>query len=241
MLPKTTQLHQLRHEWILRRANRPYVPEPDGTPMPDAAANAEEKARLYNVYLRPWVLDHGDASLAVPHITDLNLCDAVGRASSKRKRLTTKTENLVERSFKVAWHEYIRHRIVSLHAKRIIAQFMAACCGKSITEDPVSSTTSFLPSEAEEKEPCNVALDFVHGIISQGSKASSDVRTDEVVEGLKMSDQIKCSLRLGSALWSFDSRSWDTDEVNTLGHRFGQTLPSNRQARKQQCLADVVF
>ena len=147
----------------------------------------------------------------------------------------------MERSFKVAWHEYIRHRIVSLHAKRIIAQFMAACCGKSTTEDPVSSTTSFLPTETEKKEPCNVSLEFVHGIISQGSKASSCVRTDEVVESLKMSDQIKCSLRLGSALWSFDSRSWDTDDVNTLGHRPCQTLPSSRQARKQECLDDVAF
>ena len=90
-LAKTHQLHQLRHEWILRRANRPYVLEPDGIPMPDAAANAEEQTRLYSVYLRPWVLDHGDASLAVPHITDLNLCAAVGQANSKRKRLRAKT------------------------------------------------------------------------------------------------------------------------------------------------------
>ena len=33
VLPDTGALQQMRHEWVLRRANRPYVPQPDGTPL----------------------------------------------------------------------------------------------------------------------------------------------------------------------------------------------------------------
>ena len=44
--------------------------------MPDRARNQEERAKLYSVYLRPWVLEHDDASAAVPHITELNLVPA---------------------------------------------------------------------------------------------------------------------------------------------------------------------
>ena len=43
MLPDTPALQQMRHEWVLRRANRPYVPEPDSTPMLDSAASQEDK------------------------------------------------------------------------------------------------------------------------------------------------------------------------------------------------------
>ena len=39
--------------------------------MPDKAPNAEERAKRYSVYLRPWVLDRDDACPAVPHITHL--------------------------------------------------------------------------------------------------------------------------------------------------------------------------
>ena len=54
MLPDTTRLStRLRHEWVLRRAFRPFVPQPDRTPMPDRAKNHEERAKLYSVYLRP--------------------------------------------------------------------------------------------------------------------------------------------------------------------------------------------
>ena len=39
--------------------------------MPDKAANAEERAKRYSVYLRPWVLDRNDESAAAPHISHL--------------------------------------------------------------------------------------------------------------------------------------------------------------------------
>ena len=68
-------MQQMRHEWVLRRAKIAYVPQPDSIPMPDNAASLEDKAKLYSIYLRPWVLDKDIASAAVPHITDLNRYD----------------------------------------------------------------------------------------------------------------------------------------------------------------------
>ena len=54
VLPDAPATQQIRHEWVLRRANRPYVPQPESTPMPDNASSVEEKAKLFSIYLRPW-------------------------------------------------------------------------------------------------------------------------------------------------------------------------------------------
>ena len=76
--------------------------------MPDKAPNAEERAKRYSVYLRPWVLDRNDESAAVPHISHLraeyrlSTCarTVVGRSSdpiqSARRRLNKKTKVAVE-------------------------------------------------------------------------------------------------------------------------------------------------
>ena len=170
VLPDIPAMQQMRHEWVLRRANRPYVPKPDSTPMPDNAASQEDKARLYSVYLRPWVLDQAIASAAVPHITDLNKCEESSAGARTaggentdvitRRRITGKTPGAIERSFARAWQHYIRHRIVSVHAKRIISQFMAACCGKSTTEDVVENQPGTMPTEMEKSESCSFSLQY---------------------------------------------------------------------------------
>ena len=112
------------------------------------------------MYLRPWVLEWQDATVAVPHITDLTvlyarhlcagtrladtaktpgrLCVSTGCADTAKtplvlRRVTQKQTTGVGRSFALSWRVYIRGHIVSNHSKRIIAQFMVACCGKSTT------------------------------------------------------------------------------------------------------------
>ena len=151
---------QLRRRWYMRRKTRPMVPAPSNTPMPDKQSNAEAKARLYSVYLRPWTLHNDAATPEVPHITnldDLTACRATSEATAgaaaahsggstlersteadaehRRKRLRGKQKpNESEpsiRSFASAWSWYVRGHIVSEHAARIIKQFMAACCGKA--------------------------------------------------------------------------------------------------------------
>ena len=141
--------------------------------MPDKAPNAEERAKRYSVYLRPWVLDRNDESAAVPHISHVRaeykpttcVRTVVGSSSDPahiaHRRYNKKTKVDVEdaweeSTFALAWRSYIRHSIVSLHAKRIISQFMAACCGKSKTEDVPISEASVLPTLAEKNALVNM-------------------------------------------------------------------------------------
>ena len=112
IFPNTPRLsRQFRHEWVLRRAHRPFVPQPDSTPMPDRAKNQEERAKLYSVYLRPWTLEHEDASSAVPHITRLNVVPASHLCARTRcsdtsivlRRRRCKAPVPFDRSFVASW------------------------------------------------------------------------------------------------------------------------------------------
>ena len=48
---------QLQDRFYMRRLSVPLVPAPSHTRMPEKEKTQEARARLYSVYLRPWVLD----------------------------------------------------------------------------------------------------------------------------------------------------------------------------------------
>ena len=257
VLPDTPLLSaRFRHEWVLRRAFRPYVPQPDSTPMPDHAKNQEERAKLYSVYLRPWVLERRDASSAVPHITELNLvpashlCVRTGWSINDNtpfvfRRVRCKSAHSIDRSFVCAWRNYIRGRIVSKHAKRMITQFMAACCGKSKTEDMILGHQSMEPSEAEMNEHCSMSLQFVHQVLKEASNFKSNVKKmsneDDDVNEVNLSEQMKCSLKLGSALWSLDSTTWGDAVVGVNGHHKMITVDSSAKKQQEKAKINVVI
>jgi hypothetical protein len=120
--------------------------------MPDSKQDVEDKAKLYSVYLRPWVLDRSLATPEVPHISDLDvLPDTV--PLRKRVRGTSTGIPGATRSYELSWRWYIRGHVVSQHAARLIVQFMAACCGKSTSDlsrdvenDKVIDTRLSLPA-----------------------------------------------------------------------------------------------
>ena len=94
--PATTTLRTaFRHQWVMRRNNRPLVPQLDSAPMPNREATAIGRAKLLSVYLRPWVLDPADASDAVVHISALdivsNVPDGIAQDDGKRRRLMRKS------------------------------------------------------------------------------------------------------------------------------------------------------
>ena len=103
LFPSTPLLQpRFRHQWIIQRRNRPHVPSPAYTPMPDRENTAEGSGRLFSVYMRPWVLDHGDASTHVPHIVDLDkpiVSRAIGLVVKRRRfQKTIEDHHLVARS-----------------------------------------------------------------------------------------------------------------------------------------------
>eukprot|EP00973_Karenia_brevis_P002245 301610-Karenia_brevis.AAC.1 len=68
----------------------------------------EEKAKLMNVYLRPWTLIRETATEQVPYICDLDVY-APGTRSHRK-----------------AWRQYINGNIVREYAARIIKKILLA-------------------------------------------------------------------------------------------------------------------
>ena len=64
---------QLRNLWYMQHRRRPMTPAPCTTPMPDKQKDAEQKARYYSTYLRPWTLDPSTATSKVPYIANLDI------------------------------------------------------------------------------------------------------------------------------------------------------------------------
>ena len=114
--------------------------------MPDKQRCAEKKAKLFALYLRPWVLDRQKACRHVPHLADLDVVLTAVGATRRQRAKATDTSRV--RSYSRAWTNYVRGQVVSQHAARLIRQFMAACCGKSTGRDE--------PDEAELKGPIDL-------------------------------------------------------------------------------------
>ena len=163
-IPGPANLHE---RWYLRRHRRPMVPAPSNTPLPESMKDAQGKARLYLVYMRPWTLLSEWSSPHVPHLRDL---DVLPQAATQppRKRLRAKAEVAapLHRSFYASWRWYIRGKVVSQHAQRIIVQFMAANGGRSQSDsgpDDAACTSvdaSALPSN-------DLSLERIHGIMDR--------------------------------------------------------------------------
>ena len=98
--------------------------------MPEKRHTTEERSRILNVYLRPWVLRECDVATHVPHLTELNTVrdwNAITRNPSRKRCKTTPV--LPQRcSYREAWKEYLRGHIVSQHAAGIISNFLATTC-----------------------------------------------------------------------------------------------------------------
>ena len=134
------------------------------TPMPDKQPDGEGKARLFALYMRPWVLDRRFATAEVPHLADLDLVPSSVPAgfALTRRRLQSKTSlpPAPRRSFQEAWRWYVRGHVVSHHAKRIIVQFMAACCGKTKGDQQPDADLEEGPQRLKEMPPNSLPLGF---------------------------------------------------------------------------------
>ena len=148
-----------RRTWYMHRNRRLMIPSPTGTVMPDKVKDEEKKAKLYSLYLRPWVLREKDQIKFVPHIVNL---PSIRRVLGREDRRVPEKQH--DWSWQEAWSTYIRGHVVSEHSRRLIVQFMAACCGKSTTHDEDEG-------EAETKvqnyeQPTNdMAVGRVHEIL----------------------------------------------------------------------------
>ena len=141
------------------------------------------------------------------------------------RRLASKQENEIPRSFAQSWRTYIRGSVVSQHAQRIITQFMSTCCGKSTTVDEdidaVAPSNHVVPDNT-------VPLARVHRIIDQmservdqprgASKNPKDLNdgeegpVDEIA--VRMSTQMQGAMEATAKLWPRTGMAWPTGVVD---------------------------
>ena len=62
----------LRHSWILVERSYPVVPCAENTPLPNRKQSKQQRAKLFNIYLRSWTLIATEANDSKPYIADLD-------------------------------------------------------------------------------------------------------------------------------------------------------------------------
>jgi len=168
----------LRKTWYMRRLRRPMVPAPSRSPMPDKQPDADGKAKVFSVYLRPWVLDRRMASKEVPHIADLDVVPTKDSdvVRTSRRRITGKRAISPEtrRSFAASWTWYVRGNVVSRHARKLIIQFMAACCGRSKGRDGDEASGDEQEKKSHVVPDNHLPLERIHAILDSMSAATPE-------------------------------------------------------------------
>ena len=190
-----TTLEHFRHKWVMQLQQRPFVPQPSGTPMPEKRHTVEERARLLSVYLRPWVLLRCHVSTHVPYLTDLNTKREWNTTmrDSVRKRQKTTPVLPPHCSWRHSWKEYVRHHIVSHHAAKIIGNFLAGtCCYSSHTQDveeaePDTKTMDKLPALSMSLPALHETLQKMTSSLAGGGLAHS---RPDVQSGCTLADRL---------------------------------------------------
>lgn len=143
--PDVPETELLRHNLVIVRNKQPMVPQPTATPLPTNHLAEEDRSRIFNVYLRPWVLSRQFASPHVPHLADIDVAVTQVLAAlpprTKRTRLAIKTKQYPEtdnagepfrRSYADARKDYRCGHVVSKYAARVIQQFTATHISDSL-------------------------------------------------------------------------------------------------------------
>ena len=148
------------------------------------------------------------------------------------------------RKFEAAWRTYVRGHVVSRHAKEMIVQFMAACCGKSKRTDDdaedVARQTRICP-------PNDVQLERLHRIMDEigekatgqqalpkrrakaGAKAAAGEDSDDEAIA-KRSEQMQNALHTTDKLWRRDKSAWQIHDL--ARNNRGNTRLSSHQGKE---------
>ena len=165
-------LRRVRSQFFLRRRLREVVPSPQG-PMPHRGVNnREHRAKLYSLYVRPWVLIRSHATPRVPHLANLDKvvlrrwdsANADSRSVMVQRRCVGKQNLLADprarwdwnwsvRSYDEAWRRYIRGNVVSDHAERLIRNFLSVMAGTGKHNDEEELTGTSHRSRADFGDP----------------------------------------------------------------------------------------
>ena len=199
--PARFETETLRHHFVMVRRKIPYVPRPDGTPLPTSSLDKEERGRIFSAYLRPWVLHPDDASAHVPLLEDLDLlvsdvvealANLAGDPSQRfvRRRLRYKQPppagwfglpsyvykdsngGSLRRSWWDAWKDYRMHHVVSDWAARVIQHFNASQLADSL--EKADADDEMEKKQNRERNPIDnswMRLDVVRELLKDSESA----------------------------------------------------------------------
>jgi hypothetical protein len=113
---------------------------------------------------------------------------------------------------------------VSHHAKRLIVQFMAACCGRSKGDLDASGEQDPQVEVLKEMPPNSLSLGRVHGILDRmsnskdASKVGREVEEEEEEDvderALRQSSQVRNSMQMAAKLWPRGGTAWPEEPVD---------------------------
>ena len=191
LYPNLPALRHFRHQWLLRKRCRPLTPSPEASPLPHKMHSPSERAIICSVYLRPWVLAPELSCVSVPLLRDLDVVHSV-----RRVRLYQKQPAHEARNFRLAWKTYVRGRVVSRHAAKIIQNFLMAVCAQGRNHDKEDDDDADTTHNVDEEPVGTVTVNRIHDIIDHNLSAQST----EELDGL--SKRVAATVKLGKSLWT---------------------------------------
>ena len=236
--PQTTETTLMRDTVVMVRRPRPFVPRPNATPLPTTHLSAEERCRIFSVYLRPWVLSREYASAHVPHLQDIDILVSEVLASQrdlnqktlKKKRLRYKQSDFAyhaskkslqyptlksdgqpfQRSYANAWINYRSKHVVSKYAAGIIRQFAASHLADSLeaAEEGEGNTSQ------RERLPVDntwMTLTAVHDILRNPAavEKSTTIADAKQKKESKFMHQIEAAKTITDKLWHVPEEEQD--------------------------------
>jgi len=127
---------------------------------------------------------------------------------------------------------------VSHHAKRLIVQFMAACCGRSKGDLDASGEQDPQVEVLKEMPPNSLSLGRVHGILDRMSNSKDASKVGREVEeeeedvderALRQSSQVRNSMQMAAKLWPREGTAWPAEPVDARSTSL-TNLPSSSVA-----------
>ena len=105
LFPDRPELQQLRRAFFLARRFRSRIPAPHQTKLPKPGRDSKnEMGRILSIYLRPWTLLKGEASIHVPYLADLDK----PRQRREKQEASNNGKQCAKEGYWAAWLEYIQ-------------------------------------------------------------------------------------------------------------------------------------
>ncbi len=147
--------------------------------MPDQRKYVKKKYSLLSLYMHPWTLVPAWAQTHVPHIANLDVVPREHMSPDLSKMIRSAGvafEGMQEdiRNHEFSWRSYIRGHVVSEHAKRLIVQFLAACCGRSSDHGNDDADDEDAGKKDQVLPDNDMSLQRIHALIDGMSKEEDE-------------------------------------------------------------------